>query len=717
VKKLSTQRKAQWLRLPCIRCGTEIPELIEGVTLKCLQCGADNTYTESKKYLEKLAKDYFGSIPSIDFIEDAKKRSQTITDRLNKLRQRFNDLEESYQEMQKHAIVATPLEKYGVSGRKIFGTVNQYNSIATLIKNYIFPLALTQEESAPARELYYTSAFRASLNLGTYNTIEARRADNNTEATKRYDNASRNFNKAMDAAQQAIDIGFQDFRTKRAIAEASSSYATGLASITRGNPDYGTRKFKQVRSILEDVLSREPRAKIDHVRVGMIVSLQPSVKMILKQLKEGKKVREASKVRLYPLDKSKEIIDTVRETKEWIEKQKDRFDGILKFYYDLNYGEKLDYTSRYIERFQEFFENAKTVFDETTRDIINNLSDEYNFKVGQLFRRLEAAARAAVLPGESTREQFEEGRKELEAIDELYKSVMATLIDATYTIKKTDFAGTADLAIKQAHVKFDDLTRMAITQLILDYDESSQRVFERLIPIADSSKLPGDETVEYFRDARAEIDGLGFTISSLVDVSYAVKRKEFEERIRSVQIKQRSNFDRIVRRAIQSMVGDYYITRRKITVSAVPIANSAGALGEKAIEEMAEAKKDIDTADEQLENGINALIASSYAVKRNEFHDVIVNSQYNSDRDFTDSVRTAIKSLLSFTAMPRWKMIRQRKSLIEQGERSMARGRYALAARAFADAAKLSSELGELDKAKELEERARGMDRLSSMIG
>ena len=88
----------------------------------------------------------------------------------------------------------------------------------------------------------------------------------------------------------------------------------------------------------------------------------------------------------------------------------------------------------------------------------------------------------------------------------------------------------------------------------------------------------------------------------------------------------------------------------------------------------------------------------------------------NRDRDFTDSIRQAVQSLLTFTAMPRWKMIRIRKDLIEKGEKSMAQGRYAAAARFFADAAKLSSELGEVDKAKELEERSRGMDRLASMI-
>ena len=54
--------------------------------------------------------------------------------------------------------------------------------------------------------------------------------------------------------------------------------------------------------------------------------------MILKQLKDGVKVRETSKVRLYPLDKSKEIIDTVRGAKDWVEKQKERFMGIMDFY-------------------------------------------------------------------------------------------------------------------------------------------------------------------------------------------------------------------------------------------------------------------------------------------------------------------------------------------------------------------------------------------------
>ena len=67
---MSSSRKPSWIRLPCIRCATEIPELIEGVTLRCLQCGADNTYTESSKFLEKLAQKNLGAVPSIDFIKD-----------------------------------------------------------------------------------------------------------------------------------------------------------------------------------------------------------------------------------------------------------------------------------------------------------------------------------------------------------------------------------------------------------------------------------------------------------------------------------------------------------------------------------------------------------------------------------------------------------------------------------------------------------------------
>ncbi|MHA1231036.1 MAG: hypothetical protein ACTSRP_08855 [Candidatus Helarchaeota archaeon] len=712
-----TTRKPSWLRLPCTRCLCEIPELIEGVTLRCLQCGTENTFTESQRFLEKLATEVFGKVPSIDFIEDQGQRLATLQERENKLIELLKELEPEEQELQKHAIVATPIEKYGISARKMLEIVQKYNKIAILAKNYCLPLPMTIEEGANSRDIFYTTSFNALIHLGTFHTIQARRATKNTEATKLYDQAARNFSRAGEIANEAIEAGYTRFKVKKALAEAVHNYSVGLASITRGNPDYATRKFKDVRSTLDDIISREPRAKIDNVRCGMIVSLQPSIKMILKQLKEGKVVREASKVRLYPLDKSKEIIDTVREAKEWINKQQERFEGIIDFYMKLNYKEKLDYIKRYEDRFREFSQIAKNIFDETVRDIVKNLEEEYSFKVGQLFRRLESAAKSAVLPGESTREQFDEGRRELEAIDELYKSVMATLIDTSYSIKKTEFAINAENAIKESHEKFDQLVRMAITQLILDYDESSRRVFDRLGPIADAAKLPGDEVIEQFRDARAELDSLGFTISSLVDVSYNVKRKEFNERIRAVQNRQHINFDALIRRAIINLIGDYGVTGKRLVISALPIAKAAGALGEKALEQMAESKKDIDGLDLNLEECIENLIKCSYSVKRSEFSKEIINAQYNRDRDFVDSVRTAVQSLLTFKALPRYKMIRFRKELIKRGENAMAKGNYAIAAQSFADAAKLSQELGEIELAKELEEKARGMDRLASMIG
>ncbi|MBD3226984.1 MAG: hypothetical protein GF329_02255 [Candidatus Lokiarchaeota archaeon] len=713
---INTDRKPSWLRLPCSRCYIEIPELIEGVTLRCLQCNTENTFTESERLLERLAKDVFGEVPSIDFIESQEQRLTTIQERETKLINLMKELEKEEEEIQKHAIVATPIEKYGVSARKMLELVKKYNKIAILAKNYCLPLPMTVEEGANSRDIYYSTSFKALIHLGTFNTIRARRASENTEATKLYDQAARNFNKAAEIANDAIEAGYTRFKTKKALADAVNKYATGLASITRGNPDYATRKFKEVRSILDDIISREPRAKIDNVRCGMIVSLQPSIKMILKQLKEGKVVREASKVRLYPLDKSKEIIDTVRDAKEWITKQQERFDGIVDFYYKLNYKEKLDYIKRYQNRFKEFSQIAKNIFDETVRDIVKNLAEEYSFKVGQLFRRLDSAAKTAVLPGESTREQFDEGRGELEAIDELYKSVMATLIDTSYSIKKTEFATNAENAIKESHDQFDQLVRTAITQLILDYDESSQRVFDRLGPIADSAKLPGDEVIEYFRDSRAELDSLGFTISSLVDVSYNVERKEFSERIRAVQSRQHVTFDSLVRRAIINLIGDYAVTGKKLVLSAIPISKAAGALGEKALEQMAESKKDIDGIDIALEETLQELTKISYEVKRFEFSDDIIDAQYNRDRDFVDSVRTAVKSLLTFKALPRFKMIKYRKELVNRGESAMAKGNYVIAAQSFADAAKLSQELGETERAKELEEKAKGMERLASMI-
>ena len=54
------EQKNLWLRLPCLKCGTEIPELIEGTTIKCFTCGMENSFFESRELLEKWAIDLFG---------------------------------------------------------------------------------------------------------------------------------------------------------------------------------------------------------------------------------------------------------------------------------------------------------------------------------------------------------------------------------------------------------------------------------------------------------------------------------------------------------------------------------------------------------------------------------------------------------------------------------------------------------------------------------
>ena len=110
-----TARKPTWLRLPCTRCLNEIPELIEGVTLRCLQCGTENTFTESQRFLEKIATDVFGKVPSIDFIEDQNQRLATLQERESKLIEMMKELEPEEVEigMLVEAVFKPQLERTG----------------------------------------------------------------------------------------------------------------------------------------------------------------------------------------------------------------------------------------------------------------------------------------------------------------------------------------------------------------------------------------------------------------------------------------------------------------------------------------------------------------------------------------------------------------------------------------------------------------------------
>ena len=76
--------QALWLRLPCVFCGAEIPELIEGTTIKCFICNTENSFMESKALLESTCVDVFGKTLSIDFIEDPTLRAEARVMRENR---------------------------------------------------------------------------------------------------------------------------------------------------------------------------------------------------------------------------------------------------------------------------------------------------------------------------------------------------------------------------------------------------------------------------------------------------------------------------------------------------------------------------------------------------------------------------------------------------------------------------------------------------------
>ena len=177
------EEKPIWLKLPCINCGSEIPQLIEGTTIKCFACGIENSFMESKEKLEKNALEVFGQIPSIELIEDVAMRTDARITRENKLGTMFSALEGEYQQkLGNIPVVSTPLEKYPIEKEDILEFANRYNIIANLIKNYVLPLALTETEAKNANQMYYFCLCRSMLITGTYHTILASHASNNTEA-------------------------------------------------------------------------------------------------------------------------------------------------------------------------------------------------------------------------------------------------------------------------------------------------------------------------------------------------------------------------------------------------------------------------------------------------------------------------------------------------------------------------------------------------------
>jgi hypothetical protein len=706
-----------WLRLPCINCGAEIPELIEGTTIKCFTCGADNSFIESKSLLESTCVDIFGKTLSIAFIEDPVLRSQARISRENRLGELFSNIEsEHMNKLGKVPVVATPLEKYPIPRDQVLGLGRQYHMIAVLLKNYVLPLALTADESVAGNQMYYFCVCRGLLLIGSSTTIDASTARNNDVAWNVFTNAGRNFQKMGEQANEALGIGLDDdrFKTFRTLGEAYSNYAQGLSFISKGNPEWASRQFSRVRSLLTEVVNAgtDPRAKIDHAQAGMIVALQPSIETIFKELKEGGALRETLDARSLPIDQAAKIIEVLEKARQGLEKGRDRFLGIIDFFRKLNFGEELDYTKRYIKTYEELTKENQVKFDQVLENTIKNLVNDYKFRCREVFRRMELIAQAAKLPGETTKEEIKEQRNELDMLEKTLEPTMVKILALSYTeIKKEGFMKEIKPFLDDSHKTFDKFVTDAILHLISDYSASANDITGALNAMILNAKLDSG-IAQQFSDARKDMDSLGFAISEIVDLSYAVRRADFTDNITVAQTQQRRLFDRLVRRAILQLVHDYGEKNRAIILGMEPVISSAKILGIAAVEEIVQGKNDINALDALFDQTLGTVLNASYNVKRGEFVDPVSEVQAERKRDFTDQVRKATRLLLEFAGSGRKELQDSRIKMVSQAEKAMMTGQYQRASELYEMAARMSSELGEAEKASEYNERAKAMERL-----
>ncbi|MHA1819066.1 MAG: hypothetical protein ACTSU2_14280 [Promethearchaeota archaeon] len=712
-----TEERNLWLRLPCVKCGTEIPELIEGTTIKCFTCNTENSFLESKELLEKWAIDVFGRMPSIAFIEDPTIRAQTRIKRENKLGEMFSKLEsEHIEKMGRSPIVATPLEKYPHTKEEVLEMARQYNSIAVLLKNYVSPLALTADEQKPGLTMYYFCMCRAMGLIGSYHTILASQAQNNEQAWNIYTLASRNFQKMADFAKEAAaeDIKDDRFKTFYTLGEAYNNYALGMSFISKGNPEWATRQLSRVRALLQEIINAgtDPRAKLDYTQVGMLVALTPSIETIFKELKEGSFLQDTLSVRSLPIDSSEQIIEVIKNTKNKLEKTRERFDGIIGFFRKLNFGQELEYVTRYKQTFAQLMNEQRVNFDKILEGTIKNLIRDYKFRCREVFRRMELVAQAAKLPGESTKAEIKEQRNELDLLERTLEPTLSTILSLSYNpIKKDGFIKEIKPFLDESHATFDKYIRAAIITLISDYAASANDISGALNAMITTAKLDSG-IAQQFQEGRKDLDSLGFAIAEIIDLSYAVRRQEFTERISLAQTEQRRRFDRLVRLGIMKLIQDYGVKNQAIIRGMEPVINSAKLLGESAVEEIVQGRNDIQSLDSLFDTTIGIMLNASYDVKRSEFTEEISKVQAERTRDFNDQIRKATKMLLDFAGRGRRELTEDRTKVVSQAEKHMVSGNYKKAAELFEIAAKISAELGEPERAKEFNERAKAMERL-----
>jgi len=712
-----SDNKPIYIRLPCTNCGCEIPELIEGTTIKCAACTMENSFLESKEKLEKLAIDTFGSVPSIEFIEDPTTRTQTRITRENKLGSLFSSLESIYiEKLGRIPVISTPLETYPIEKAEILKMANQYNAVATLLKNYVFPLSLTEGEQKNALQMHFFCACRAMLLVGTYHTIEASKANSNDEAWLIFTKAARNFEKMATFGKEAIASNVEDdrFDTFIALGDAYNNYSIGLSSVSKGNPEWFTSRLKTARARLKEIIDAgtDPRAKLDHAQAGIVDTLKPTIDMIFGEIKEGKAIKKALSVRSLPIDVADQIIETLENVRDAIEKTKARFFGILDFFIKLNFGEKLNYVSRLEEEFVVLHAEQKKRYDEIVEGTIKGMIRDYKFRAREVFRRMRLIAEAAKLPGEETKAQIEEEREEVDMLERTLEPTLSKVLALAFEeLRKEGFIREIKPFLEDSHGEFDKWVRAAILQLISDYSATASDISGALDAMIEVGKLDsGIET--QFTEARSDLESLGFAISEIIDLSYNVRRAEFTDQISLAQTNQRRRFDRLVRNGIVSLVRDYNFKNQAIIKGCIPILEAAKVLGETAVEEIVQGKADLQSLDALFDSVLGTILNASYDVKRGEFTELISEVQAIRKRDFTDLVREATKKILDYAGRARVELRDDLKTVQDRAESAMIEGDYSESAKLYEIASRIASELNQPEQSKELLKRSKSMKRL-----
>jgi hypothetical protein len=423
-------------------------------------------------------------------------------------------------------------------------------------------------------------------------------------------------------------------------------------------------------------------------------------------------LRETLKIRSLPIDQANKIIDVIKETREMIEKNWKRFNGVADFFRKLNFNIELEYLKEYRVTFERLNAEIKEKYDKVLVGIVDNLINDYRFRIREVERRMKIIAQAAKLPGETTKEEVKEQRNELDMMERTLEPTLNTLFSLGYKeIKGDDYIKRIQPLLKESHEKFDNAVREAILELISDFKLSGFDISDALSAMIVSAKLDSG-IAQQFQDARQDMDSLNFAIAEIVDLSYSIERAEFSEQITMAMGEQHDKFDQLVTRAIYALIQDYRAKNTAIVLGMEPVINAAKLLGIEAVDEIVQAKADITALDALFDQVIGSLLSSSYDVHRGLFMTKISEVQAKRKADFTDQVRKATRMLLDFAGRGRRELADDRNKVVTTAENAMMQGNYKRAAENFEIAAKISSELGEKEKATEYSERAKSMERL-----